>query len=118
MISYRDFLNLLSKLHAIPPYYHKIVIQYYGKEVKHMKDFERYSKKNGMDPMIAGAFTLAGLAMGTAATLYFSKKENRDKAHEKIADLKHKAQDAFESIKAKSEKEKEEMKSKARSFAA
>ena len=83
-----------------------------------MKDFERYAKRNGMDPMIAGAFTLAGLALGTAATLYFSKKENRDKAQEKIAELKSKAEDALGNIKAKGNKEKEEMKSKARSFAA
>lgn len=71
-----------------------------------------------MDPMLAGAFTLAGLAFGAAATLYFSKKENRDKAQEKIAELKDKAKSTFAAIKSKGEKEADEMKSKARSFAA
>ncbi len=83
-----------------------------------MKDYQEYTKRNGMDPMIAGAFTLAGLALGTAATLYLSKKENRDKAQQKIADLKHKAKEALSHMKAKGEKEAEELKTKSRSFAA
>jgi len=83
-----------------------------------MKDAQKYAKKSGMDPLLAGAFTLAGLAVGTAATLYLSKKENRDKAQEKITELTDKAKDTFATIKTKSQKQADEMRSKANSLIA
>ncbi len=77
-----------------------------------------YTHKKGMDPLVAGAFTIAGMALGTAATLYFSKKENREKVNEKFSLLKEKAKHTYDNMVHKAENKAQEVDSKAQSLRA
>ena len=70
--------------------------------------------RKGMDPMVAGAIALAGAADGAAATMYFSKEENRNKLRDKAQEMKDKAEHTMEKWKHKGEEAAEDVQKKSR----
>lgn len=57
------------------------------------------------NPVVVGAVSAAaGIALGTAAAMYLSKKDNRKKLMDSLEDVRVKAKDAFKTFVTKAEK--------------
>lgn len=68
-----------------------------------IKDKMEEKTKEG-NPVVVGAVSAAaGIAIGTAAAMYLSKKENRKKLMDTLDDVRSRAQDALQTFVSKAE---------------
>ncbi len=79
-----------------------------------MQDQNHLAEQRAKDPFVAGVVgAAAGIALGSAATLYLSNKDNRKKVMERLDDVKKKTQDSFNLLSSRAEHTKDNIQDKA-----